>query len=117
MNTQRIGKFGEDIAEKYFKDNNYKIISRNIRFRFGEIDLLIEKDGELIFCEVKTRCNTLYGMPFESVTKSKLRKMKKAVRQILGKNFEKPWRFDVISIEISPLLKLKKLQHFQNILA
>lgn len=117
MNIQRVGKIGEDIAVNYFKNNNYHVLARNIRFRFGEIDIMLEKNGVLIFVEVKTRRSNKYGAPFESVSSEKIRKMHLVVRKILGKMIEKPWQFDVVSIELTPQLRLKKLQHFKNILA
>lgn len=77
------GILGEQYASKFLKDNGYKIIFRNFRSAFGEIDIIAEKKGELYFCEVKTRWNLKYGIPQESVTRNKLLKIKKTIDYFL----------------------------------
>ena len=56
MSTDNIqkGKEGEKKAENYLKEQGYVIVCRNWRARRGEIDLIAEKDGTLVFAEVKT---------------------------------------------------------------
>lgn len=50
----QTGKLGEDIAEKYLIKNGYRTIERNYRKKWGEIDIVVEKDGVMHFIEVKT---------------------------------------------------------------
>ncbi len=95
-----LGKKGEDIARKYLVKKGYKIITSNYYTRYGEIDIICEKEKELIFVEVKTRRNTNYGSPEEAITKQKIAHLRKAALIYLdkeGKNY-KGLRFDVIGI-------------------
>lgn len=71
-----IGKYGEDIAFKFLKYKNYKILKRNYRNRFGEIDFICTKNDILSFIEVKTRYFNNFGTPCESVN---LRKKKNII--------------------------------------
>lgn len=96
-----LGSKGEDIAAKFLKDKGYKILSKNFKTSIGEIDIIAEDKGALVFVEVKTRNNTSYGHPFEAVNYRKKEKLKKVALCYL-KNCKKvmPARFDVLSIEM-----------------
>ena len=97
-----IGKYGENVAEKYLLKNKYHVIKRNFYCKMGEIDIIAEKDGKIIFIEVKTRTNLKYGTPAEAVSLSKIKKIKKAAQYYMLKNQieSKLIRFDVIEIYI-----------------
>ena len=56
------------MAALYLKDTGYRIFARNYRIAAGEIDLIVGKDGYLIFVEVKYRSNSRYGSPEAAVT-------------------------------------------------
>ena len=99
---QQIGKLGEDLATKYLKEKNYKIVGKNFHCIQGEIDIIAEQDNELIFVEVKTRTNLHYGRPAEAVTKTKQKHIAKATEYYLYKNKleNNKVRIDVIEIYI-----------------
>jgi putative endonuclease len=78
---QILGKYGEDLAEKYLIDRGYKIIQRNWRCSIGEIDLVAFHHGRYVFVEVKTRTGTGFGHPFEAITANKVARMRKLVAQ------------------------------------
>ena len=88
MNKVDFGKIGEDIACKYLLKNNYRIIQRNFYFRGGEIDIIAfdEEKDEIVFIEVKTRANKMYGLPSEAVDKSKIKHIIKGIRYYLHLN-------------------------------
>lgn len=65
---QRLGKKGEDAACTYLERKGYVICRRNYRCRYGEIDIIAAKGGELSFVEVKTRRNLNFGLPRLAVT-------------------------------------------------
>ena len=71
--NQQIGKLGEDLACKYLKENKYTIIERNFNCKQGEVDIIAYDTyrNELVFLEVKTRFNLVYGRPSEAVSKVK----------------------------------------------
>lgn len=99
-NRQQTGKFGEQHAAVFLKQNGYTVIERNYRQRCGEIDI-IAKDGEtLVFIEVKTRRTTGFGSPFEAITTRKKRQIARTAQDYLcrKKLTNKPARFDVIGI-------------------
>ena len=57
-----IGNYGEELSLTYLRDKGYKIISRNFRNKYGEIDLICKIKDLLIFIEVKSRFSSLYGV-------------------------------------------------------
>ncbi len=77
--NQKTGKLGEDIAIRYLEKHCYKILNRNIYFRYGEIDVLAEKDKILYFIEVKTRTNFQYGDLEDSISYYKLQRLEKSI--------------------------------------
>lgn len=79
QNTSIKGRSGEDLAILFLKKTGYKIIGKNFRSTFGEIDIIAKKEKYIYFCEVKTRWGSKYGNPEESVNSSKLTKIKKTV--------------------------------------
>ncbi|MCL4385194.1 MAG: YraN family protein [Actinobacteria bacterium] len=105
-NNKTIGKFGEKIAALYLENLNYKIVYKNFKCRYGEVDIIATSGKDLVFIEVKTRHNINYGFPYESVNEIKLEKIKKISQYFLLKEnyFEKNnfnIRVDIISIIIS----------------
>ena len=78
MSTKQDGDWGEALVEKYLSERGCRIVEREWRCRFGEIDLIAEKDGVLLFVEVKLRTNLQYGVPREYVTVKKQEKLRAA---------------------------------------
>jgi len=74
----KLGCWGEDLAEKYLREEGYNIVDRNFRCRSGEIDIIAMDGTELVFVEVKTRRNLNFGLPCESVTALKIKRLKRA---------------------------------------
>lgn len=72
-----VGRRGEECAAQYLAGDGYRIIARNWRCPEGEIDVIVERDGEVAFVEVKTRSNTRFGHPFEAITVVKLARMRR----------------------------------------
>lgn len=101
---QITGKLGENAACKYLRENGYILIERNFRCKQGEIDI-ISKDivkRDLVFIEVKTRTNFLYGYPVEAVNNYKRKHVYNSAKYYIYKNNIKniSLRFDVIEIFI-----------------
>ena len=70
-----LGKAGEDAAAKYLEQNGYTIRDRNWRKNHLELDIVADKDKELIIVEVKTRSNTDYIEPQDAVNWQKIRRI------------------------------------------
>lgn len=99
---RKLGIWGEGIAARYLQDKGYKILDRNYYTRNGELDIICEKDGKLVFVEVKTRKSTKFGSPEEAITRKKINHLRQAALIYL-KTVERPYqeiRFDVIAILI-----------------
>lgn len=98
------GKNGEDIVCKYLEKNNYKIVDRNFRCKQGEIDIIAfdYNKKELVFIEVKTRCNNKYGRPAECVDNKKKKHIINCAKYyIYINNYQKYFlRIDVIEVYI-----------------
>ena len=94
------GNIGENIAAEYLKDNGYSILFRNFRTRFGEIDIIGEEHGYIVFIEVKARKNFQMGLPCESVSINKQRRIARmaslyiAINNLSDRNF----RFDIVEM-------------------
>jgi putative endonuclease len=98
--NKEIGNLGESLAEKYLQDSGYVIIQKNFRCYIGEIDLIAKEKDYIIFFEVKTRYNTRFGNPCESVTYCKQRRIYKTAQFyiMINKIHNSNFRFDVIEI-------------------
>ncbi len=102
-----LGKLGEELVAKYYKKLGYKILERNFIFphgkQMGELDLVVGKEKELVFVEVKTRTNSKFGTPFESVDIYKQRKLVKMAKfyvQQKSKFSDYNYRIDVAAVDI-----------------
>ena len=93
------GVYGEICAARYLRDHGFEILSANYRTRFGEIDIVAQKDGVLSFVEVKTRSSGMIAPPAEAVNREKQRKLSLAAAQYLqGELSDTAARFDVIEV-------------------
>lgn len=95
-----LGGFGERAAEKYLIRNKYKIIERNYRCKFGEIDIVALEEDNLVFIEVKTRTTEKYGNPSDAINFIKKKHMTKtALNYINHKKMQNYFcRFDVVEV-------------------
>ena len=94
-----LGTKGENLAVTFLIKKGYAIIQRNHKTPFGEIDIIAQDGDTTVFIEVKTRRDTLFGYPFEAVTRKKIHKLKNSALFYLKKQRKEPRvRFDVLSI-------------------
>jgi putative endonuclease len=100
--TGPIGALGEDAAADTYRRRGYRIVARNWRCRLGEIDLVVERDGVLVFCEVKSRRGAMLGGGYEAVTWRKQAKLRALVEAFLQTHGSGPQviRFDVASVTV-----------------
>ncbi len=95
-----LGKLGEEQAVTRLKKEGYRVLTRNYRNAFGEIDI-IAKDGKtLCFVEVRTRARDGHGHPFESISSLKQKKIIRAARGYLAQQDDEDIdaRFDVVAV-------------------
>ena len=77
------GRQGEDCAARFLERKGYRILARNYRTRFGEIDLIAQQGEFLAFVEVKTRTENGWGRPAEAVSAAKQRRILLAAQEYL----------------------------------
>ena len=100
MNTNLSkGHWGENIACRYLEKLGYNIIGRNIRSRYGEVDIVAEHGDTVVFIEVKTRAPYAMVTGAESITPAKQKKLRHTAELYLARFSDMPpARFDVIDI-------------------
>lgn len=98
--NQQLGQHGETLAVTFLEQLQYQILARNFRSKLGEIDIIAQKDLEVIFFEVKTRTSSLFGRPGEVVGTAKLRRIEKCAWHYLRQtnNEHLPWSIKVIEV-------------------
>jgi putative endonuclease len=95
-----LGRAGETLAAEHLEAKGLRILDRGFRTRAGEIDLVADESGVLVFVEVKARSSLQSGRPAEAVNARKRLRMLKAARLWLLRHDtgETPCRFDVVEI-------------------
>lgn len=76
VTTKQIGDTAEDAASEYLVRNGHKIIDRNWKTKYCEIDIVSQKTDVIYFTEVKYRVNPDQGGGLSAITAKKLRQMK-----------------------------------------
>ncbi len=112
--TKEIGDKGEDIAAKYLQEKGYTLLQRNYRLRIGEIDLIAEKQGVLVFCEVKRSRFQGQSHPELRVNHDKQVKLARCAQAFIADrspSFES-CRFDVIAVKTQRGRNV--VEHFEN---
>lgn len=117
MSENKIkGDFGEETARTFLRKKNVIILQKNFRTRSGEIDIIGLCNNTLIFYEVKTRKNNIYGSPAEALTRSKINKIKLTSKFFMAKfnlyNYD--IRYDVIEVFLDKNENLEKINIIQN---
>ena len=103
MNIGTTGKSGENMTAAFLRKKGYTVLRRNYQCRFGEIDIIAQKDRILAFVEVKTRRENALVSPAESVNSHKIRRITLAAQDYLEKSGSESGlqpRFDVAQITV-----------------
>lgn len=97
---KELGHTGEAVAAKYYRQRGYLLLNHNYRTRMGELDLILYKDGGLVFAEVKTRTSAAKARPADSVDSRKQRRLIAAAQFYLQHSpyADAPVRFDVVEV-------------------
>lgn len=114
MKSNLIGVYGEHLAAKFLRDDNYEIKAANFKTYNGEIDLIAEKNGVICFVEVKTRQIGGMTAPADAVNVHKQENIKSAASVYLSKwanNAEH--RFDIIEVFLDDK-EVEKITHLKN---
>ncbi|SFN04733.1 putative endonuclease [Izhakiella capsodis] len=102
LSRQQRGQQCEQQARRWLEQAGLRFIAANVRFRGGELDLIMRDEDTLVFVEVRYRRNDYFGGAAASVTRSKQRKLQHAAACWLadsGARFKNaPCRFDVVAV-------------------
>lgn len=107
MSRRETGVFGESLALRYLVRKGYEVLERNYRSRHGEIDLILRRDGILVFVEVKARRGPGFGDPLEAITPSKQSRVRLMAEAYLAEkgvefvNGLEGIRFDAVGILVA----------------
>jgi len=94
-----LGELGEKRAQEYLRSKGFNILHKNWQCGKLELDIVAEKEGQLVVVEVKTRSTETFEHPQEAITNRKIRNIINATHDYI---FQFDWqgetRFDVISV-------------------
>ncbi|WP_243028402.1 YraN family protein [Thermus albus] len=102
------GGWAEDLALSYLLERGYRLLGRNRRTPFGEVDLFMEKDGVYVVVEVKQRGSGAFGGPLEAITPRKVERLLKSAHHLLGRD-DLPVRLEAILVHGTP--RSHRLEH------
>ena len=123
-----IGEQGEQIAAKYLSSKGFSVVNRNYRKKWGELDIVAEKEGRVHFVEVKTVSRKSYAGRFEQEINSykpednmhpwKLKRLSRAIQTYLLENYRKSdpeWQFDLICVFLDMERRVAKVKLIENL--
>ena len=98
---QELGKIGENLAAAALVARGYAILDRRYRTRHGEIDIVAEDRGTIVFVEVRARATGEFGRAADSLTRAKRRKVTAMAVDYLARRHltDRPCRFDVVTVD------------------
>lgn len=111
-----IGAHGEALAERHLLANGYAIRHKNWRSGRGELDLVAEREGVIVFVEVRARTGDAFGSPEETITPRKKAKLMETAQAYLREHDleDATCRVDVIAIELDYQMRVIRLSHIQS---
>lgn len=115
MIKNKAGVWGEIYTARYLRDNKYRIIYSEFRSRFGEIDLIAEKDGVLCFVEVKARNKNTPVRPMEAVDERKQERISLTARSFISYiKYEGETEFDVSEVYLNDDNSLARIDYMKK---
>src|SRR5215208_175661 len=113
---QDAGRLGEQLAGEHFERLGYRVLARNHRTRWGELDLVVTDGETLVFCEVKTR-RLGSGTPWDNLHEHKRGQVRRMAAAFLAEVTDRPWfadlRFDAVGVTLDADDGLVRLDHVQ----
>ena len=117
--SSEFGQWAENNVAQYLEDKGYKILGKNYRKPWGEIDIIAQKMGILIFIEVKANKEEIIGFePENRVNPEKLLKLQRTAQTYLAaKKYSstQEWQIDIIGITLDRNRGVAKIKHFKNV--
>ena len=125
-----IGKLGEDLACRFLEEKGFKILERNYWKKWGELDIVSEKDRVTHFVEVKAVSQKINDgqqksvihetqrQPEDAVHPWKVRRLSRTINSYLSEKGieEKDWKFGIVAVFIDQEKKIARIRYTENIL-
>jgi putative endonuclease len=107
-----LGRRGEALAAAHLEAAGYRILARNYRCPSGEVDLVADDGGCLVFVEVRTRRGNLWGTPEQSVTRAKQARLVRVAEQYLADHEagDADWRIDVVALDVDARGRVRRIE-------
>jgi putative endonuclease len=113
-----LGRVGERLACEHLERLGYRVVARNYRTRFGELDLIVCDDTCLVFVEVKTRRAGALESSVQAVSVDKQRRVRSMAAAWLVEATDRPrsrdLRFDVVGVTVDRNSRLVRLDHLEG---
>jgi putative endonuclease len=114
----RLGKAGEQAALEHLERLGFRLVARNHRTRWGELDLVVADDRTLVFAEVKTRRASRSASPWDAMTEDKQQRVRRMAVSFLLEAEDRPrtleLRFDAIGVLFDARDRLVRLDHLEG---
>ena len=112
----KLGTAGEGIARRHLEELGYELREANYRCRWGEVDLVMEYEGAVVFVEVRTKRSTAFGTPEESVTATKRRRLTATAYTYLQEHdLDVPFQIDLVAIAVNARGEVARVAHLENV--
>lgn len=124
---QMIGRIGEDVAVKFLKNRGFSILERNYWQKWGELDIVAEKEDLIHFVEVKSVSCEMFSdfsretnnerfRPEDNIHDAKIKRLYRTIETYLAeKNEEREWQFDAIIVRLGIKDKKASVDFIENI--
>lgn len=118
MKRSETGILGEKLSQNFLKKKGYRILETNYRCRYGEIDIVARQGDCLVFVEVRTKTNLMFGSPEESISYTKMQHMEQAAEYYIQEHRAcgLSWRIDLIAIELDTNRRPQRIEQIENAL-
>jgi putative endonuclease len=116
--TKELGRRGEELAAEHFSRLGYRVLARNHRTRFGELDLVLadQEEATIVFCEVKSR-RLGSGDWRDGLHEGKQKQVRTMAAAWLAKETDRPFgaelRFDAVGVTVDGRGELVRLDHYE----
>lgn len=112
VKNKQVGDLGERLAAKFLRRSGYRVLTRKYRCKFGEIDIVARDKDMLVFVEVRSKSDSEYGLPYETVGYTKRRRLERVAAEFLRRFnlFDYDCRFDCVSVLFDDNFKPKQIE-------
>jgi len=116
MKRRDTGILGERLAKDFVKKRGYRILETNYRCPEGEIDIVAKHRDYLVFIEVRTKKSLEFGSPEESITSTKMERLRVTASHYQQNHNDLPplWRIDVVAVELDQKGKISRIELIEN---